>query len=89
MGQEGLTKERAFAGVTESIDTGAQAISLDFIIGNEEDEAYNIYGLAERCDGKIDLPEDTTEGDPYRMWTSDHFQADRPKSSMYGVAPII
>ena len=47
-----------------------------------------LYGLAERCEGKIDL-EKTIDWEPYRLWASDHFNSSLNRSSMYGVAPIL
>jgi len=37
----------------EKIESGPQAISLDFQIGSSKD--CKIFGLAERCKGKISL----------------------------------
>ena len=47
-----------------------------------------MYGLAERCIGKITL-ENTIDWEPYRLWTADHYSGDLDRSSMYGVAPMI
>ena len=77
-----LVKESSFHGVTEEIKN--QAISFDICIENKS----FIFGLAERCEASICL-ESSADGEPYRMWTSDHYSNDYPRSSMYGVVPII
>lgn len=72
----------------EEIRSGPQAISFDISIGNGESDEYSVFGLGERCEGKLSL-ENTIQWEPYRLWTSDHYASDRPKSSMYGIAPIV
>lgn len=47
-----------------------------------------MFGLGSRCENRMSL-ENTIDWEPYRLWCADHFDGSRPKSSMYGVSPII
>lgn len=69
---------------TEPIANGPEAVSLDFMV----EGGATLYGLAERCIRSIAL-HDTSEDQPYRLWTADHFPGDKPTTSMYGVSPIV
>lgn len=83
-----LFNERPFNDLEETIPTGPQAISFDISIGNGESDEYSIFGLGERCENKLSI-ENTIQWEPYRLWTADHYSKNRPKSSMYGISPII
>lgn len=85
-----LTNEKPFKGFKEKIVSGPQALSLDFSVDNftEEGQKTYMYGLPERCTGKISL-ENTIDWEPYRLWTADHYSGDYDRSSMYGVVPMI
>lgn len=80
--------EKPFNGLQEPIKSGAQALSLDIGIKNEYSEHFDLIGLAERCQGELSL-EETLDGPPFRLWTADHFDHDRPRYSTYGVSPIL
>ena len=83
-----LFNERPFWDLKEKISTGPQALSFDISIGNGESDEYSIFGLGERCEGKLSL-DNTIQWEPYRLWTADHFDGGKPKCSTYGVSPII
>lgn len=50
-----LFNEDPFKGLLEDIPVGPQALSFDVQIGNGESDQYKIYGLGERCEGKLSL----------------------------------
>jgi hypothetical protein len=85
-GKDELTNEKTFIEMNETINNGPEAVSLDFSIQNSD--KTTIYGLGERCEGRTSL-EDTTRWEPYRLWTADHYDENMPRSTMYGVAPMI
>lgn len=83
-----LFRDRPFGGIEEEIGSGPQALSFDIEIGNGESDEYAVFGLGSRCENRTSL-ENTIDWEPYRLWCADHFDGSRPKSSMYGVSPIV
>lgn len=70
----------------EEIPNGPQAISLDFSFKENTD----FYGIPERINTfalKDTVNSDVNE--PYRLYTSDHFEEIYNYHSIYGVIPII
>eukprot|EP00347_Sterkiella_histriomuscorum_P020664 403336941 len=90
---ESLYSEAAWNGLEEEIPNGPQAIALDI----NYPKNVSLYGIPERINSfnlkntleYDDLGNETWEGEPYRLYTSDHFEDRYNFHSVYGAIPLM
>lgn len=90
---EDLFMEQEWKGILDPIPFGPQAISLDISFDKQD----RLFGIPERINtfsvkntlSKEDAMTNENEKEPYRLYTSDHFNEKYPNHSTYGAVPIL
>lgn len=87
---ENMFMEQEWKSLLEEIPYGPSAISLDISFENFD----KLFGIPERINTfqintTVDENSKLNENEPYRIYTSDHFNEKYPNHSTYGAVPII